>query len=177
MANADMAIEPCAPPLNPTTGGHLPFGCGDANWIDLRKQADGVVTNAAVLLNTYIKPIGAINIAGCSHIVIYAKVYKGTTPLTSISLIPYFSVNLTDSFINLAMLDWTADGEEVTISPNPFLFLFTATTTQKLIVMPNPGMNWLRFYTSSVGTDTASYAEIGVARGWGAMPFTKNPLG
>lgn len=178
MANADLAKEFCVPPINPTTGGHLPYGCGDADWIWLRKAADGVVTNASVICNQQIKPYGYINIQGCSHIVIHTYIEFGTGPLTVVNIIPSFALKSnTSSGLPLSVLDWTADTEEVTILATPLTLKYTTEVVHILTILPNPGMPWIRFSTTSTGTDTGSYIDFKVVRGWGAMPFTKNPLG
>ena len=153
--------------IDPRTGGSIQrSGIGDTSVVPLRAVALGAVANAEVLAGGG-NGDGIVNIKEAMLIALYINFTKGS--LTSADVIPEFS-NTDDVAETITPLGWyrlataAISAGVMTIKNGIYRYV---DTLKNIIVIPNPGANFMRVFTSSIGTTTSSSMRIDAARGWG----------
>lgn len=144
------------------TGQGIKQSVYDRNWISIK--ATGVIVDEildTILSGTY----GFIDIRNCSQILLAINYTKGN--LTGVWVLPYFSdtIQFTTSTTNnyrLSLFVVTANSSVLGALASGFYM----TTSRKLVVsVPNPGMNYVRFYAQKNGADnTGSDLVVKVLR-------------
>jgi len=132
----------------------------DETFIDVRKDTDGVVINTKTL-NSFQLTNGWIYVGHATGISLYYKFTKGL--LSSLSIIPEFSMDKVISF-GFSLWDNTASSSTIVIRKGTSFFT-GSDGDEGVLLINNPCMRWLRFYTSSTGTITDSSLILKIARG------------
>lgn len=154
--------------IDPRTGGSISrSGIGENYTIPLRQVLDGVVANAEVVAVGNDPAFnGIIDIKEVLAVALYVNFTLGS--LTSMDIIPEFSMNDPNPS-TLLPLGWFRLGTGAiasgVISVTNAIYRYIA-SLNNVIVIPNPGANYMRIITSSVGTVTSSAARLNAIRGW-----------
>ena len=108
-----------------------------------------------------ILPNGILDISMCSNMGIYINFTLGS--LTSADLIPMFSAD----GIDFLKRGWPAIAAGI-VTITPLIYRFTADYIG-ILALNNPGANYLRFSSASVGVITASELVVSAIRGCAGM--------
>ena len=156
------------------TGGSIQrSGIGDANFLQLRAVSQGTIPNAETLAEASGSggPNGVIDIKDVIAVGVFVDFVIGS--LTSADVIPEFSNKDVDG---LGPVDWyrLAAGalSAGVVTPTNVVYRYAASSKKNVIVIPNPGANYMRILTASVGTVTSSSMRIDVIRHWGLPKMT-----
>lgn len=137
----------------------------------IRQTSDGVVVNGETLndFNSELED-GKVDIAGCPIFFLWVAADLGTTPLTSVTIIPKFGtygLGLNGYRpLKLTFSDGSADGDDG--DRVDLVITGAAFTNDGKFIYPilNPGADFVQIYTASSGTDTASHLDMHITKGF-----------
>jgi len=130
----------------------------------LRVQADGVIPTSPATLSW-------VNIANITQLGLWLNLNLGSVPLSEVKVWVSFTdyagdINFRYS-IGGSFVDNDLSIEIANLTNNDFLVWTFATDGARIIPIRNPGWAWMYLFWDGTGTNTASWADVAVSRGFG----------